>query len=317
MAWLLLSGARPAASVVRAPSVRTAASRPSGRGGATARRRALRTVFLIVMENHDWSGIKGNPSAPYINHTLLPMASHAERYYTPPGNHPSLPNYLWLEAGTSFGISDDNDPGANHRSTTAHLTALLDRARISWKAYEESIDGSRCPLSGTGSYAPRHDPFVYFDDVTGANNPRSAYCIAHIRPYTELERDLRKNTVARYNFITPNTCNDMHDTCSLFGDSVKQGDTWLSTHVPAILSSRAYRNGGVLFIVWDEGDGSSDGPIGLIVLSRAAKGHGYAGMAHYTHSSTLRTLEEIFGVTPLLGDARNARDLRDLFAAFP
>ena len=61
------------------------------------------------MENHNWSDIKGNASAPYINTTLLPQASYAQQYYNPPGIHPSLPNYLWLEAGTNFGISNDAD----------------------------------------------------------------------------------------------------------------------------------------------------------------------------------------------------------------
>src|SRR5207247_4987326 len=78
----------------------------------------IHTVFLILMENHDWSSIKGSPSAPYINDILLPIASHAEQYYNPPGVHPSEPNYLWLEAGTNFGILNDNYPSSNHQSST-------------------------------------------------------------------------------------------------------------------------------------------------------------------------------------------------------
>jgi len=83
------------------------------------------------MENQDWSNIRGNASAPYINDTLLPMASHAEQYYNPPGNHPSEPNYLWLEAGTNFGIRDDNSPASNHQRTTRHLVSLLNAAGVS------------------------------------------------------------------------------------------------------------------------------------------------------------------------------------------
>src|SRR5438876_6979377 len=78
---------------------------------------AIRTVFLLVMENTDWSSIKGSSSAPYIN-SLLPIAAHAEQYYNPPNMHPSLPNYLWLEAGTNFNILNDNAPSQNHQSTT-------------------------------------------------------------------------------------------------------------------------------------------------------------------------------------------------------
>ena len=87
-------------------------------------------------------------------------------------------------------------------------------------------------------------------------------------------------------------------------------------NLPTILNSQAYQNGGVVFITWDEGEGG-DGPIGMIVLSPDAKGGGYSNTIHYTHSSTLHTIEEIFGVTPLLGDAANATDLRDLFTTFP
>jgi phosphatidylinositol-3-phosphatase len=97
---------------------------------------------------------------------------------------------------------------------------------------------------------------------------------------------------------------------------VRQGDAWLARELPKILASRAYRNGGAIFISWDEA-AVGDGPIGMIVLSPAAKGHGYASRIRASHSSTLRTLEEIFGVTPLLGDARNAVDLGDLFQRFP
>jgi hypothetical protein len=63
----------------------------------------IKTVWVIVMENQNWSSIKGNKSAPYMNQTLLPMASRAEQYFNPPNNHPGLPNYLWIEAGTNFG----------------------------------------------------------------------------------------------------------------------------------------------------------------------------------------------------------------------
>lgn len=275
----------------------------------------IRTVFLILMENHNWSAIKGSGDAPYINHVLLKQGAHAEQYYNPPGIHPSLPNYLWLEAGTNFGITDDADPGAHLQTTHRHLVSLLARARISWRAYEQGINGRTCPLTTSGNYAAKHNPTVYFSDVTGGGNPNSAYCIAHERPYSQFTSDLRRGVTARYNFITPDVCHDMHDDCPPAYNAVRQGDTWLSHAVPSILSSRAYRSGGAIFITWDEGEGD-DGPIGMIVLSRMAR-TGFASTIRYTHSSTLRTIEEIFGVKPYLGDAAHANDLRALFRRFP
>ncbi|HET7872196.1 MAG TPA: hypothetical protein VFL42_06770, partial [Terriglobales bacterium] len=84
---------------------------------------------------------------------------------------------------------------------------------------------------------------------------------------------------------------------------------------PKIMVSSAFQNNGALFITWDEAE-NGDGPIGMIVLSPLARGGGYFNNIHYTHSSTLRTLQDIFGVTPLLRDAANAADLSDLFTPY-
>ena len=91
----------------------------------------------------------------------------------------------------------------------------------------------------------------------------------------------------------------------------------IAHQVPKILSSDAYTNNGALFVAWDEGNGFiSDGPLGLILLSPLARGGGYRNSVFYTHSSILRTLQEIFAVGPLLGDAANATDLSDLFVDY-
>ena len=276
----------------------------------------LQTVFIILMENHNWSSIKGSASAPYINNTLLAQGAHAENYVNVPGIHPSEPNYLWLEAGTNFGVLNDSAPSVNHQSTTQHLSTLLQNSGIAWRSYQEGISGTVCPLVTTGLYAPKHNPMVFFDDVTNTNSASSANCIAHVRPYSQLTTDLSSGQQARYNFITPDLCNDMHNAsgCAT-SDSVKNGDNWLAQNVPAILNSAAYRNGGALFITWDESE-QGDHPIGMIVMSPKAKA-GYSNNIAYSHSSTLRTFEEIFGVRPMLGDAANATDLSDLFTSFP
>jgi len=287
---------------------------------------AIKTVFIILLENHNWASFKGSTSAPYINKTLLPAASHAEQYYNPPGLHPSEPNYIWLEAGNNLGITSDGEPAAHHQSTKDHLVSYLTKAGISWKAYVEDIDGKSCPLTNSGLFVARHTPMLYFDDVTDTNSPTSKNCIDHIRPYGELATDLAGGTgLARYNFITPNQCNNGHGEtfgtkCNTFtANLVKLTDTWLSTEVPKIQASEAYKSGAI-FITWDEGEGTlspSDGPIGMIVASPFAKGGGYANTIKYTHSSTLKTMQEIFGVTPLLRDAASATNLSDLFKTYP
>jgi phosphatidylinositol-3-phosphatase len=273
-------------------------------------------VFVIVLENHDWSQIKGNASAPYINGTLLAQGAHAENYQNVPGLHPSLPNYIWLEAGSNLGVWDDAAPSQHQLTTTQHLTALLGNAGVSWKSYQEDISGNDCPVDYVNLYAPRHNPAVYFTDITGGLDRSNANCIAHMRPYSELARDLETDNVPAYSFITPNTCDDMHDSAGCASpNSVANGDAWLAREVPKILASKAYKNGGALFITWDESEGGNV-PIGFIALSPLAKA-GYSNTVRYTHSSTLRSIQTIFGVSPFLGDAANATDLSDLFRSFP
>jgi hypothetical protein len=53
-----------------------------------------------------------------------------------------------------------------------------------------------------------------------------------------------------------------------------------------------------------------------MVLSRFARGAGYASTNYYDHSSLLRTFQEIFGVQPLLGGAATATNLSELFLPF-
>jgi phosphatidylinositol-3-phosphatase len=274
------------------------------------------------MENNNWSTIYQSAQAPYIN-SLLPQASWCTNYFdNPKAVHPSEPNYLWLETGDNLGVTSDNDPTAGNVFTVPHLTQLMTAANVTWRSYAEDTTGATCPLTNTTTYAPRHVPFLYFtDNVGNPPDPNNATCIQHVRPYTELAGDLTSNKVAQYNFITPNLCDDMHGgllpglgcpNTSL----ITQGDTWLKKQIPMIMASQPYKDNGAIFITWDESE-NGEYPIGMIILSPKAKGGGYQGKTKYYHSSTLRTVEEIFGLKPLLNDAANQPDLADLFVSFP
>jgi phospholipase C len=186
------------------------------------------------------------PSAPYINSLLtLSDASYASNYHnvmpseTATGYlHPSEPNYIWLEAATnSFAdhtFTTDNDAtNGNYTTSTNHLATLLQNKGLSWKAYEESMP-SGCPITSLGNYAAKHDPFVFFTNVSG--NPPSATnstCSSHVVPFSQLATDLQTNTVPAYALITPNLCDDMpNNSCPGSSDPILQGDTWLSNHLP-------------------------------------------------------------------------------------
>jgi hypothetical protein len=277
----------------------------------------IKTVFLILMENHNWSDIKGSSSAPYIN-SLLSNGAHAENYFdNPKAVHPSEPNYIWLESGDNQGITSDSDPATNLLTGVPHLVQQLSNAGVTWRAYVENITAGSCPITSSGLFAAKHTPMLFFSDIVG-NPPSttSAPCVAGVKPYTQLASDLSAGMTAQYNFITPNLCDDMHNnTGCATSDAIKNGDTWLSTEVPRIMASSAYTNNGAIFITWDESEGG-EAPIGMIVLSPKAK-VGYSNSIKYFHSSMLRTAQEVFGVTPLLGDAANQPNLSDLFTSYP
>jgi hypothetical protein len=138
-----------------------------------------------------------------------------------------------------------------------------------------------------------------------------------VRPLGELAGDLAAGAIADYNFITPNVCHDMSGQDSgtaCPADLIRAGDDWLAATIPPISVSLAYKSGGAIFVVWEEGTSGTDGPLGLIVLSPKAK-PGYVTDAGYDHSSLLRTVQDALGVRPYLGAAASARDLGELFAS--
>src|SRR6185369_3056016 len=277
-------------------------------------------VFVIVLENHDWKDIYKSTSAPYINTVLLPHAAFATDYHNVlknlPELHPSEPSYVLLEAGKiSFAdhmfTNDDQPNSVNSTSSTNHLSTLLEKNSLSWKSYQEDISGTNCPIFAEKNYVPKHNPFVFFQDVSG--NPPSGntiYCQTHIRPLTELEGDLDSGNLTNYIFITPNLQHDMHD------GSINQADAWLATIVPMIENATAFKQDGALFITWDEGygDAEENNPIGMIISSPFVK-KGYTNDISYSHASYVKTVQEIFTLSPLVGFAADTQtqDLTDFF----
>lgn len=375
-----------------------------GLGHASANAQQIKTVFVIAMENHNWTqpvqvpgGIQQiyqNPNAPFLNSlvngtawsmvdgqrvNISQQVAYATNYFnvlaTPGGDnphiHPSEPNYLWSEAGTNFGVFNDNDPfkpvGGTNQNVTQHLSALLTDAGHTWRSYQEDIDLTtnaggqltNVPLpknlwtvplaSFSGFFAPgyvnafnqapqynyaaKHNPMVFFTNTNGGNDASTSNPLAqHYAPLQQLFTDLANDDVAEYNWITPNQYNDMHTALSggyrgLTGDAanIKQGDDFLAQIIPVIMSSSAYQNHGAIILWWDESEGAfsgdnaddTDHTIGEIVISPRAHanvdGVPYASSLYYTHSSDLRTMQNIFHVGPYLGDAVNANDLSDLF----
>jgi hypothetical protein len=326
----------------------------------------IKTVIVIAMENHNFTQpnptsspeqILGNPAAPYINSLVTPgnpnaaEASYATKYYNAGvGVHPSEPNYVWAEAGTDFGVHTDADPRPANGNvfTSDHLTGQLNAAGVSWKNYQEDVQLSSDPLTSISgangpvnpyygttqfNYAVKHNPIAFFQDTATEN----------VYPLAQFFQDLSSGNIGQYNWITPNQFNDQHSALTggftyqgtLFtGDqaSIAQGDNFLSIVVPQIMASKAYKQHGAIIIWWDESErGDTVGQaLGEIVISPLAKGNAYASTVELSHSSDLKTMEEIFDLpfvnnpipvseTNVEGTGYNTvstvNDLSDLFVA--
>lgn len=178
-------------------------------------------------------------------------------------------------------------------------------------------------------FEPKHDGQLYFTDTNGGDNPRTSNPeISHYAPLQQLFTDLAHHTVARYNWITPDLFNEMHSFLPRFtyhgvvytGDqaAIAEGDNFLSIVIPKIMASQAYRHNGVIVIWTDETEGrNSDTPghtMPEIIISPLAKGNAYNCKVKLTHSSDLKTWEELFGLPLLNGaGASGVNDLSDLF----
>lgn len=285
-----------------------------------------KVIFVIPMENKSQALIYGDAvNAAYINGTLLKAYAHTTNFGDELPALPSEPHYVWMESGANKfsdrSFTGDGDPTAtNSTNSTAHLVTQLDTAGISWTSYQEGITAGTCPVNSDAAtfYAAKHDPVVFFQDVSGS--PPSAAntrCAGHHKPLTALAGDLQSAGVASYNFITPNLCHDMHGDAlcpqgASDGPNIKAGDDWLKANLQPIIDYALAHNGYV-FITWDEGDSTNLMPLIAIGKSSIA---GRAGAVMYTHSSLLKSEEEILGV-PVLPSVTSANDFADLFTTFP
>src|SRR6266576_857617 len=164
-------GSSPAASSpagqTRSPSSTSAGTRQPAESSAspsatTAAIPQPAHTVVVVMENHSYAQIIGNPTAPFIN-ALADRGALFTRSRAL--THPSEPNYLALFSGSTQGVTDDSCP---NRFTAPNLTADLIRAGKSFAGYAEDLPGPGSPVCSAGDYARKHVPWADFSNVPGS-----------------------------------------------------------------------------------------------------------------------------------------------------
>jgi hypothetical protein len=341
--------ANPAAPFINSLVNGTAVAYINGRQVNISQHVAYATAYHNVLATESGQNPHIHPSEPnYLwaeAGTNFGIANDADPY---PSNVQTTPEHLsglLQRAGYSWkSYQEDIDlQKVNGKLTNLPLPA------DQWTVPLTSCSGVFAPNSNLNeynatlqyNYAAKHNPQVFFSDTNGNGDPTASNPLRfHYAPLQQLAFDLQNNRVADYNWITPDQYNDQHSGLTggfagLTGDAaqIKAGDNAVSRLVPMIMASKAYRDGGAIILWWDESekDGESadnaddfNHTIGEIVISDLAHpnvgGLPYASSVDMTHSSDLRTMQEIFhvrattGSNPWLGDAANGNDLSDLFA---
>ncbi len=101
-------------------------------------------VFLIMMENHGFAEVQGNPNMPFLN-SFAKTAGVATNYFAVA--HPSLTNYLEIVGGSNFGVLNDHSPDWHDASCQTNLSTGT-------PSLDTSAYPAICPIAGTGMDAP-------------------------------------------------------------------------------------------------------------------------------------------------------------------
>ncbi len=242
-------------------------------------------VVLLVEENHEYGGIIGSPSAPFLN-SLATSGTLLTSYYGV--RHPSLPNYLALLGGDTFGVT------SNCTGCGVHATNLIDQleaAHISWRGYFQGLPEPCSNVAFAGAYAKKHNPFMYFDDIR-ADPTRCR----NVVPFDRFQADVAAGRLPRFVFVVPDQSHDMHS------GSVVAGDRWARAVYDGLVASPARQEDTRLVVTLDEGSSragccgglAAGGHVATIVAGpRVARG---VTNDTYHHYSLLASIESLFGL---------------------
>ena len=276
------------------PAISATGDSPEGDGSP----QRVTKVLMIVEENRSLDQMRSQ--MPYLA-GLAKRFGYADNYTAI--RHPSLPNYLAIAGGDTFGVADDAAPAEHVLQGPSIFSQALD-AGLTAGTFAESMSSS-CQLTSDGDarYAVKHNPWAYFADERAA-------CEAGDVGSGFLEA-AKADALPNVGMLIPNTCNDAHDAdqgCTLPG-----ADDWLKDQLPTVLASTDFTSGALAVVITaDEDDLNSGNKVLTVVLQAGLDGSGTVVSAPLTHYSLSRLGSEVVGAPPL----RNAKDAPDLAEAF-
>lgn len=243
--------------------------------------------MVVVFENKNARQVIGSPDAPYLTALSRQGVNFTQAYGA---SHPSQPNYLALFSGSTQGLTDDSCP---HTFATPNLAEQLMYAGRTFTGYAESLPSAGFTGCNAGEYARRHNPWVDFPALPPSVN----------QPLSAMPTNLAD--LPTVSFVVPNVCSDMHDC------SVRTGDDWARAHLSDYVAWARDHNS-LLIVTFDENDTSGDNRIATFMVGPMVRpGPSDQRIDHY---SVLRTIEQMYGLSPI-GEAAKAAPISGVWTA--
>ncbi len=266
-------------------------SRPPHTPVPSAAPRAVTKVLVVIEENHSLDQMR--EGMPYA-YQLAERFGYATNYYAV--SHPSLPNYLAITGGQTYGITDDAPPSAHPLrgpSVFGQAIALGRTARV----YADGMPGN-CATDTAGSYAVKHNPWAYFVS-------ERASCQAYDLPLEALGTDIERGRLPNVGMVVPDTCHDAHNCDLAVADAwfqrlmnqVFAGPDWASGHLAVVLTA-------------DEDDHNQDNLVLTVVIHPSQRQN--VVTQRLDHYSLARLYEDVVGA-PHLANAATAPSLSAAF----
>jgi len=249
-------------------------------------------VLVFIVENHSLGQMRSKMAYTF---GLAERFGYATSFTAV--RHPSLPNYIAIAGGQTYGITNDDNPSAN----PVRGTSVFGQAVAAGKTAAVFAEGmpQNCATSNGGSdYAVKHNPWAYF------TNERQT-CQKYDVPLDQLDRAIKHGVLPNVGMVIPNLCNDAHDCPLATADmcfkgwmtKIFDGPDWRSGHLAVVLTA-------------DEDDTSEENKVLTVVIHPSQKAN--VVTTPLTHYSLTRFYEEVAGV-PYLFEAASAPSMATAF----
>lgn len=273
-------------------------------------------VFVIYLENTDYSETIGSSYAPYMN-SLFQQGALLTNYTGV--YHPSDENYLALSGGDTYTQGATYYPNINNPNQ--HIGDVLEAAGKTWKSYEQGM-GTPCNMTNSADSHFHADdaPFANYTNISG----NLARCQAHLVDLSQLTTDLQSTaTTPAFSWIAADNWyngEDAYYSNMSINTSLTAQDQFLSQTLPLLFNSPAWtQQRSLLVVTYDESStgswvsGTYNQVATVVLASQNAVKAGYQSSQSYNHYSTGRTIESALGINGITANDTYAQPFNDVF----